>query len=161
MIRRFFPAAFVSILLILHILFHSLVGLGNSLPDLVPIALVVVVIRGGMGWAASIGFLIGVLEDSFSTSFLGLNALAWMIAGTVGGSIRGTLYGNRVALSVILVALLKMIHEVVFTVVYLWGYPGEILSRLLFRAPFSVIFSAGLALLLFLLLDRHLLSPKV
>jgi rod shape-determining protein MreD len=160
MIRRFFPAGFVFLLLVFQVFFHSLSGMTETLPDLVPIALTIVAVRRGMGWAAMVGFLAGVFEDSFATSHLGLNALAWTFAGSVGGAMRGSLYGNRVALSVILAGGLKLIHDIIYSVIYLRGAPADIASRLLIHGPLAAAYSAGLALVIFILLDRLLLVPR-
>lgn len=160
MIRALFPAVVVFLLLALQVFFHSLSGLGDTLPDLVPVALAIVALRHGMGWAALVGFLAGVFEDSFATSYLGLNALAWTIAGTVGGVMRGSLYGNRVALSVLLAGALELIHEVIYTAFSLRGSLGDVAARLLLHAPLAAAYSAGLALVIFMLLDRLLLVPR-
>jgi len=160
MIRSLFPAAFVLLLLALQVFFHSLSGLGDALPDLVPVALAIVALRHGMGWAALVGFLAGVFEDSFATSYLGLDALAWTIAGTVGGTLRGALYGNRVALAVILAGALKLIHDIIYAGFSLRGSPGDVAARMLLHAPLAAVYSAGLALVIFILFDRLLLVPR-
>lgn len=160
MIRRFFPAGFVLLLLVFQVFFHSLSGMAETLPDLVPIALAIVAVRRGMGWAAMVGFLAGVFEDSFATSHLGLNALAWTIAGSIAGGVRGSLYGNRVALAVILAGGIKLVHDVIYSVVYLRGSPAGIAARLLIDGPLAAAYSAGLALVIFILLDRLLLLAR-
>jgi len=158
MIRKLIPFVLLFILFFLQIFFHSLYGLVEALPDLIPIALAIAAIRWGMGWTALFGFLAGVVADSFSTSYLGLNSLAWVLAGTVGVSVKNSLYGNRVAVAVILVAILKAVHEIVYYVIYLWDFPGEIFSRMFIQVPVAVIYSAGLALVLFILTDRVVLE---
>ena len=158
MIRKVLPAILILLLLSLQVFFHSVFGLVDALPDLVPIAVAIAAIRWGTGGAALVGFLMGVVEDSFATSYLGLNPLSWTLAGAIGSSIRSSLYGNRVAVAVILVVILKAIHEIAYLVVYLWHTPGEMLSEILLYTPLASIYSAGLALVLFLLTERLLLE---
>jgi rod shape-determining protein MreD len=154
MIRKVLPFIIILLLLSLQVLFHSIFGLVEALPDLIPVALAVAAIRWGITGAAIAGFLAGVVEDSFATSLLGLNSLSWTLAGTIGSTIRSSLYGNRIAVAVILVAVLKVIHEIVYYVVYLWNTPGEILTRIFLHIPIASIYSAGMALVIFILLDR-------
>jgi rod shape-determining protein MreD len=157
MIRQLFPFLFVFFLFSLQVFLHSLYGMAQTFPDLVPIALAIIAVRWGMGTTAVFCFLAGVMEDSFSTSFLGLNALAWILAGIAASLMKGSLYGNRVAVSVVLVAVLKIIHEIVYYAVYMWDSPGDMLNSFLY-SPVAVVYSAGLALVFFIPLRRIILE---
>ncbi len=158
MIQRLYPFLCIFLLFFLQLFFHSLFGRVAALPDLVPIAIAVAAVRWGVGGVALVGFIAGLIEDSFSTSHLGLNSLSWVGAATSGALIKGSLYGNRLAVAVILVAFLKVIHDVIYYVIYLWGMPGDIFTQLFFFTPLSVVYSAGLALVTFLLFQRQLLE---
>ncbi len=159
MIRQVFPLLFVLFLFALQIFFHSLYGLAQTFPDLVPIALAIIAVRWRMGTTTVFCFAAGIMEDSFSTSFFGLNALAWVLAGIVGSTIKGSLFGNRLAVGVVLVAVLKLIHEIVYYIVYLWGSPGDMFMSLFFSI-IAVFYSAGLALVFFLPLKRLVLESE-
>ncbi|OGF97603.1 MAG: rod shape-determining protein MreD [Candidatus Glassbacteria bacterium RBG_16_58_8] len=158
MIRNVFPVLFIVFLLSLQIFLHSLFGRVDSLPDFIPIVLTIAAMRWGIGGAAFLGFLTGLMEDSFSTTHLGLGALSWVVAGSLGASARGSLFGSRSLVAVILVIILKGAHDVLYYVVHLWNTPGEILPRLLLSTPLDVIVSAGLGFVTFVLLDRLLLE---
>jgi rod shape-determining protein MreD len=158
MIRKALPFILIFLLFALQVFFHSLYGLVDALPDLIPIAIAVAAARWNPGGVAMLGFVAGVMEDSFSTSYLGLNSLAWTAAGTIGASIKSSLYGNRVAVAVILVAVLKAIHDVIFNVVYLWNSPGDLPARLFLEMPLAVVYSSGLGLIFFIILDRAVLE---
>ncbi len=158
MIRKLFPFILIFILFFLQISFHSLFGLVYALPDLIPITLAVAAIRWGMGWTALLGFIAGIIADSFATSFIGLNSLAWVISGSAGAAIKNSLYGNRLAVAVILVAILKALHEIIYYLFYLWDSPWEFISRFFLEAPVAIIYSAGLALVLFIITDSLVLE---
>jgi rod shape-determining protein MreD len=160
MIRKIAPILLVCFLLFLQVFFHSLYGWVDELPDLVPIALAIAALRWGMGWTGFIGFLAGVMEDSFSTSYLGLGSLSWIIAGMVGGSVRGSLYGNQLSVAVILVAIIKMIHDIIYNVVYLWDSPSDIPSRLFIHVPFAALYSVALSIVLFFFIGRFVLDTR-
>ncbi len=154
MIRKVLPFIIILFLLSLQVFFHSIFGLVEALPDLIPIALAIAAIRWGLAGAVIAGFLAGVVEDSFATSLLGLNSLSWTLAGSIGSTIRSSLYGNRIAVAVILVAILKAVHDIVYYVVYLWNMPGDILTRMFLHVPIASVYSAGMAFVIFILLDR-------
>ena len=158
MIRILYPLLCIFILFFLQLFLHSVSGLVEALPDLIPIAMVVAIVRWGVGGVALVGFLAGLMEDSFSTSLLGLNSLSWVGAGTAGALIKSSLYGNRLVVAVILVATLKVIHDTIYYLIYLWGTPGDMLNQLFILTPFAAFYSMGLALVIFIIFQRQLLE---
>ena len=158
MIRTVSLVLCICFLLFLQVFLHSPYGMLRFSPDLVPIAIAIAVMNWGRGGAAAVGFLAGIVEDSFSTSFLGLGSFSWILAGTIGGSSRGFLYGNRLTGATAIVDIIKMIHEIAYDPVYLWESPGDMIAQILLHAPFEVFYSVILSLVFFGLAGRWTLE---
>lgn len=81
-------------LVVLHFFLHVGIGLGRSAPDLLTVALLVSAREVGMGPAAGIGLLFGLLEDSLSVLSFGANAVAMTVLGALGALTRDLFVGD-------------------------------------------------------------------
>ena len=68
----------------LHFLLHLGFGFGNVAPDLLTISLLLAAREVGMGTAAGIGFVFGLLLDAFSILAFGANTVVMTVLGAVG-----------------------------------------------------------------------------
>lgn len=84
----------VAALFVVHFLLHVGLGLGASAPDLLTVALLIAAREVGVGTAAGIGLLFGLLEDSLSVLSFGANGLALALIGTAGAATRDLFVGD-------------------------------------------------------------------
>jgi len=94
--RNLVVPVLVPLLVVSHFLLHLGLGIGRAAPDLLTVAVLLAVREVGMGWGAGFGFVMGVLEDSFSALAFGANALALTVVGIVGGRTRDLFVGDSV-----------------------------------------------------------------
>jgi rod shape-determining protein MreD len=88
-------------------------------PDLVLILLVVFALRFGPNQGMTAGFLVGVLQDSISTHFLGLGALSKTIAGALAGMLKGRFSPRTEFFLTLLIA--GVVHDFVYFLLYTLG----------------------------------------
>ena len=74
----------VVLLAFFHFLIHLGLGFGNVAPDLLTISLLLAAREVGMGTAAGIGFVFGLLLDAFSLLAFGANTVAMTALGAAG-----------------------------------------------------------------------------
>ncbi len=75
----------VGLLILLHFGLHVSLGLGESAPDLLAVALLIGAREVDMGRAAGLGFILGFLEDAFSVLAFGASTFALTLVG-IGGA---------------------------------------------------------------------------
>ena len=78
----------------LHFLLHLGIGLAEVAPDLLTIALLLAAREVGMGTAAGIGFVSGLLLDAFSLLAFGANTVAMTLLGAAGARTRDWFVGD-------------------------------------------------------------------
>src|SRR5690606_7068885 len=84
----------VTLLVILHLALHVVLGLGRSAPDLMTVALLIGARDLRIGWAAGLGLVIGLLEDALSVLVFGASALTMTVLGILGASTRELFVGD-------------------------------------------------------------------
>jgi len=84
----------VVLLAFFHFLLHLGFGFGNVAPDLLTISLLLAAREVGMGTAAGIGFVFGLLLDAFSILSFGANTVAMAALGAVGARTRDLFVGD-------------------------------------------------------------------
>jgi cell shape-determining protein MreD len=90
----------VAALFVAHFLLHVGLGLGASAPDLLTVALLIAAREVGVGTAAGIGLVFGLLEDSLSVLSFGANGLALAAIGTAGAATRDLFVGDSLVFRV-------------------------------------------------------------
>lgn len=96
-----------------HFLLHVGLGLGPRAPDLLTVALLIGAREVGMGTAAGIGLLFGLLEDSLSVLSFGASALAMSLLGAAGAATRDLFVGDSLVFLVSYFAAGKFLRELV------------------------------------------------
>ena len=86
--------AVVGLLVILHFGLHLSLALGKSAPDLLTLALLIAAREAGVGAAAGLGFLFGLLDDAFSVVAFGANTFALTVTGVLGSKARDLFVGD-------------------------------------------------------------------
>ena len=84
----------VGVLFLAHFLLHVGLGIGRAAPDLLTVGLLVAAREIEVGWAASTGFLFGLLEDALSVLAFGANTVAMTVLGVLGALSRDVFVGD-------------------------------------------------------------------
>ena len=85
---------FVVVLFTLHFFLHVGLSIGLAAPDLLTVALLLAAREVGMGPAAALGFVFGLLEDALSTVSFGANTVAMSLVGIGGAFTRDLFVGD-------------------------------------------------------------------
>lgn len=85
---------FVAVLALLYFVLRVGLGLGALAPDLLLVALLLAARRMRAGWAAGLGFLLGVLDGAANPHTLGAGALVLSVLGYLGARSREVLAGD-------------------------------------------------------------------
>lgn len=83
-----------GILFVLHFLLHVGFGLSRGAPDLLTVSLLLAVREIGMGRAAMLGLVFGLLEDALSVLSFGANAIALTVTAIGGAYTRDLFVGD-------------------------------------------------------------------
>lgn len=127
MARRPVVWVLVGILFVLHFVLHVGLGIGRAAPDLLTVGLLLVAREVGMGTAAGVGLLFGLLEDSLSVLVFGANSVAMTATGILGARTRDLFVGDSRLFVVSYLFLGKLTRDFIH-----WVLVGEEL-----RQPFS------------------------
>lgn len=84
----------VGLLVFFHFLLHLGLGFGNIAPDLLTISLLLAAREVGMGTAAGIGFVFGLLIDAFNLLAFGTNTVAMTAVGGAAARTRDLFVGD-------------------------------------------------------------------
>ncbi len=84
----------VVTLVLLHFLLHVGLGVRSAAPDLLTLSLLMAAREVGVGSAAGVGFLFGILEDSLSVLSFGANAVSMTVVGILGAVTRDLFVGD-------------------------------------------------------------------
>lgn len=95
-----------------------LIAINGVAPDLILIFVIIISLKESKSKSTLIGFFSGLLQDVFSTSFLGLSALAKSIVGFWGVFFQQASKKYSLSYFTITVAILVFIHEFVFGFIY-------------------------------------------
>lgn len=120
------------VLILAQITLLPLISVGDLVPDVLLIGIIVLGIRQGAVVAIIAGCVVGLVQDSFVTHLFGLSSLAKSCSGFVAGyfSREKIKYNLQVTLGVVLAT--AVVHDTIYFFVYTFG--TEIgLFRMLFR----------------------------
>lgn len=103
----------ILVLVVLHLVFHVGLSIALAAPDLITIALLIAARGLGMGGAATLGMLMGLLEDALSPLSFGANALALAFTGAVASRTRDLFVGDSLLFGVSYLLLGKWLRDFV------------------------------------------------
>ena len=119
----------VVLLAFFHFLLHLGLGFGNVAPDLLTISLLLAACEVGMGTAAGIGFVFGLLLDAFSLLAFGANTVAMTALGAAGARTRDLFVGDSFFFVVSYLFLGKWVKDLLH-----WLLVGEGVREPFFQA---------------------------
>jgi len=107
---KFIQAAIIALVaLVLQISFIPMISIGAWRPDLIVLITIFIGLRFGVSAGTIAGFIMGVLQDSFSPTPVGISALADTLVGFLAGQVRQLkLAYNAKFLAVIILILIQM-----------------------------------------------------
>lgn len=92
--RAYAFGLFLFTLVLLHFLLHVGLGLGDSAPDLLAVAVLLAARRTTLPASALLGVVLGVLDDALGIGPLGPRSIALAITGVLGTWSRGFVEGD-------------------------------------------------------------------
>lgn len=116
--------AVVAGLVVLHFLLRVGFGVGGAAPDLLTVGLLIAARETRMGWAAGLGFVLGLLQDSLSVVAFGANTVTMTVVGTLGAGTRELFVGDSRAFVILYFFIGKWLRDGVH-----WLLVGEDLRR--------------------------------
>ncbi len=137
-------------LFVIQLFFIPLVGVFEFTPDLLVIWLVVVGIRRGHIEATVAGFAMGLLQDSVTTQFFGLAALAKTIAGFLSGyffnesTSEQTLGSYRLLAAT---ALVSAVHNLIYYSIFFQGREDSMLVAVFQMTVGMTLYTSVIAIL--------------
>ncbi len=115
-----------TLLVVLHLVLHVGLGFGAGAPDLLTLGLLIMARELGVGYAALLGLLLGLLEDALSVPTFGATALAMTVVAVAGARTRDLFVGDSGLFALAYLFVGKWVRDLLQ-----WLLVGEE-----FRAPF-------------------------
>ncbi len=104
---------FVAVLILVHLLLHVGLGIGESAPDLMTVAVLLGARRMRATTAAILGLLLGVLEDSLALVSFGASAVAFSFIAVVGARSRDLFEGDSLLFVAVYLFLGKVLRDAI------------------------------------------------
>jgi len=137
---------------LIHFIMHVGFGFGPAVPDMLTIALLLAAREVGMGWAAGLGLVFGLLEDSLSVLSFGANSVAMTVTGALGATTRNLFVGDSLSFQVSYFIIGKWIRELIH-----WTMAGEalrlpFLEQVMLNGLLGAGYAAGIAVPLMMMM---------
>ena len=133
----------MGFLVLLHFGLHLSLGLGESAPDLLVVALLIGAREVDTGWAAGLGFFLGLLDDAFSVLAFGANTIALTIVGIGGARTRDLFVGDSLLFLTSYLMLGKWTRDFIHWVAVGEGLREPFVDTMVIQSPISAVY-AGL-----------------
>jgi rod shape-determining protein MreD len=135
-------------LVLLHFGLHLSLGLGESAPDLLVVALLIAAREGNVGQGAGLGFLFGLLDDAFSVLAFGANTFAMTLVGIGGARTRDLFVGDSLFFLASYLVLGKWMRDFLHWVAAGEGLRESFVDTMLIQAPISAVYAGLVGLVL-------------
>ena len=135
------------IALILQLSFVPMISIGAWRPDLIVLVTIFIGLRFGVSAGTVAGFLLGVLQDSFSPIPVGISALANTVVGFLAGQVRQMrLAYNAKIFAVIILILLQMsifylVYQVQTDISYLYLVATRVFPNTVYTFLIAILLS--------------------
>jgi rod shape-determining protein MreD len=116
-------------------------------PDFALLSIVFAGLGRGSVWGVVSGFILGIIEDSFSPSSFGVNAFVNVIAGFASGLIGERVYHHTLPMMFLLIIGLKYTSDLLLTLHNWTGGQGGLGSQLFLYSPLSSVFTGTVGIL--------------
>jgi rod shape-determining protein MreD len=148
------------VLAVLHFLLHVGLGIGNAAPDLLTVALLLAVREVGLGTAAGLGLLFGMLEDALSVVAFGANTIAMTLLGVAGAATRDLFVGDSLVFLISYFVLGKFARVLVHWIVVGSALREPFLSQVLVGGLVGGLYAAVVGILLMAITGLWRESPR-
>jgi len=145
---QFFRTAIVSIIaLTLQISFIPMIEIGAWRPDLIILVVIFIGLRYGATQGILAGFILGVLQDSFSPHPVGISAFADTVTGFLAGQVRQLklAYNIRILAVIILIliqtSLFFLIYQLQTDISYLYLVATRVFPNTLYTFLIAILLS--------------------
>lgn len=142
-------------LIVTHLLLRVGFGLQNQVPDLMLLALLMASRSLSIRAGAALGFVLGLVEDSFSMLSFGASIFAMTLVGTAGAQVRHLFVGRSVFFQSTYFFLGKWLRD---TMAWLVSNPSSragLVDHLLVESPLMALYVAAAGLAIRFLLARE------
>ena len=131
----------VGLLILLHFGLHLSLGLGESAPDLLVVALLIAAREVDIGWSAGLGFLLGLLDDAFSILAFGANTFALTLVGMGGSRTRDLFVGDSRFFLTSYLMLGKWARDFLHWIAGGGGLGESFVDTMLIQSPISAVYA--------------------
>jgi rod shape-determining protein MreD len=135
------------VLLVLQFYLRPRLGSARASPDFLLIGLMLFAMRSGPGAGAVAGFLIGMIEDSFSPARFGAAALAHTLVGYFAAWGRAVFFADNMLVNAGFVAVGLWFRDLIVLVIS-GSEHTQLLRELTVYSPLQALITAGFTLLL-------------
>ena len=136
----------VGLLILLHFGLHVSLGLGESAPDLLVVALLMAAREVDIGRGAGLGFLLGLLDDAFSVLAFGANTFALTLVGMGGARARDLFVGDSLFFLTSYLVLGKWARDFLHWVAVGGGLRESFVDTMLIQSPISAVYAGIIGL---------------
>ena len=137
---------FIAVLVVLYFLLRIGLGLGDWAPDLLVVALLLGARRMRAGWAAGLGFLLGVLDGAAHPMTMGAGAVALSVLGYLGARSREGLEGDSPVLLALYLFAGKWLYDVIVYLLLIKPNLAGPVSTLVLGSPLAAAYAAAVGL---------------
>ncbi len=146
--RRTVLGLIVPLLVLLHFFFHVGLSLGNGVPDLLTLALLLAAREVSLGWGGGLGFFLGLLEDAFSVLAFGASTLALTVVGILGARTRDLFVGDSLLFFFVYLSVGKVLRNLVYWIVADATVRGPFLDSVVVQGGLASVYMALVGVLL-------------
>ncbi len=141
----------VAALFVLHFFLHVGLGLGSQAPDLLTVALLLAAREVGVGTAAGIGLVFGLLEDALSVLSFGANTVAMVVLGAAGAATRDLFVGDSLVFLVSYFLAGKFLRDLIHWVVTGEAVRQPFVDQVLVQGFVGGVYAAATAIVVVML----------
>lgn len=134
---------FFAFVLVAHFFLHLALGLGDSAPDLLTVALLLAVRRARGSVAAFLGLVLGLLSDALASVAFGAESIVLTILGFLGARSRDLFEGDSLLFIGVYLFLGKWLHDVAYSFLAHQLARGDLVTRLFMQAPVAALYAAA------------------
>ena len=142
-------------LIFTHLLLRVGFGLENQVPDLMLLALLLASRSLSLRAGAGLGFVLGVVEDSFSMLSFGASVFAMTLVGAAGAQVRHLFVGRSIFFHSTYFLLGKWVRDFLSWIVSDASSRGGFVDRVLIESPLASLYVAAAGVAIRLLLTRE------
>lgn len=141
-------------LIVAHLLFRVGFGLQNQVPDLMLLALLLASRSLSIRAGAALGFVMGLVEDSFSMLSFGASVFAMTVVGTVGAQVRHLFVGRSILFQSTYFFLGKWLRDLLAWLVSDSASRQGFLDLVLIESPLMALYVAATGVAIRFLMAR-------